>query len=62
MVEVLLRLADIQGTLFCILVLIQVAVNFFLPPSKAKRFNFLGRALNALCETKGGCSVRRGDD
>lgn len=48
--------------LFLILLLIQVGIVFFLPPHKAKKFNFLGRWLETLANTKSGFSLKNGSN
>lgn len=49
----------IQGTLLCVLVLVQAIVNFVLPPEKAEKYNYIGKALDYLVNTKKGLSFRK---
>lgn len=49
----------IQGTLLCVLILVQAIVNFVLPPEKAEKYNYIGKALDYLVNTKKGLSFRK---
>lgn len=49
----------IQGTLLCALVLVQAIVSFILPPEKAEKYNYIGKALDYLVNTKKGLSFRK---
>ena len=44
------------GLTITILLAVQAAVNYFLPPEKATKFNFIGKFLNVLSKTKSGIS------
>lgn len=48
----------IFGILVATLVLLQTVLNFWLPPEKAEKFNFIGKTLDFLAKTKGGMSLR----
>lgn len=49
----------IQGILISVLVIIQALVNFVLPPEKADKYNYIGKALDYLVNTKKGLSFRK---
>ena len=44
------------GLTITILLAVQAVVNYFLPPEKAAKFNFIGTLLDVLSRTKGGVS------
>lgn len=58
MLSILSYLDSIFGILVATLVLLQTVLNFWLPPEKAERFNFIGKTLDFLAKTKGGMSLR----
>lgn len=58
MLNALSYLDSIFGILVATLVLLQTVLNFWLPPEKAEKFNFIGKTLDFLAKTKGGMSLR----
>ena len=44
------------GLTITVLLAVQAVVNYFLPPEKAAKFNYIGTLLNVLSRTKGGFS------
>lgn len=58
MLDALAYLDSIFGILVATLVLLQTVLNFWLPPEKAEKFNFIGKTLDFLAKTKGGMSLR----
>lgn len=55
---ILAYLDSIFGILVATIVLLQTIINFWLPPDKAEKFNYLGKTLEFLAKTKGGMSLR----
>lgn len=51
-------LDSIFSILVATLVLLQTLINFWLPPEKAEKFNYIGKTLDFLAKTKGGWSLR----
>lgn len=51
-------LDSIFSILVATLVLLQTLINFWLPPEKAEKFNYIGKTLDFLAKTKGGMSLR----
>lgn len=49
----------IQGTILSLLVLVQAVISFVLPPEKAEKYNYIGKALDYLVNTKKGLSFRK---
>lgn len=49
----------IQGTILSLLVLLQALISFVLPPEKAEKYNYIGKALDYLVNTKKGLSFRK---
>lgn len=55
-----LRYLDVvQGTIISLLVLLQALISFVLPPEKAEKYNYIGKALDYLVNTKKGLSFRK---
>lgn len=50
-------LTEISNILISVLVLVQVVVNYFLPPEKAEKYNYIGKVLDFLAKTKKGVGV-----
>lgn len=59
MIEILGYLDHISEFLFLALLVLQAAVNFFLPPEQAKKWNFIGRGLEYLASTKKGFGLKK---
>lgn len=59
MIELLTYIDSIFSLLVAVLVLLQTIINFWLPPEKAEKFNYIGKTLDFLAKTKGGMSIRR---
>lgn len=58
MLSTLAYLDSIFSILVATLVLLQTVINFWLPPEKAEKFNYIGKTLDFLAKTKGGMSLR----
>lgn len=58
MLSILAYLDSIFSILVATLVLLQTVINFWLPPEKAEKFNYIGKTLDFLAKTKGGMSLR----
>lgn len=58
MLNMLAYLDSIFSILVATLVLFQTVINFWLPPEKAEKFNYIGKTLDFLAKTKGGMSLR----
>lgn len=58
MLNMLAYLDSIFSILVATLVLLQTVINFWLPPEKAEKFNYIGKTLDFLAKTKGGMSLR----
>lgn len=58
MEDLIYKVDDFIAMLIAVLLGLQALVNYFLSPEKAKRFNFIGKALELLSKTKAGLSAR----
>lgn len=58
MENMLAILSEVSNILITLLVLIQVVVNYLLPPEKAEKYNYIGKVLDFLAKTKQGIGVK----
>lgn len=62
MEDIVTKVLEFNDMLIGLFVGIQAVVLYFLPPEKAVKFNFLGKILDLLIQTKAGLSNKKADD
>lgn len=58
MEDLILKVNDFVAVAIVVLGAVQTVIVYVLPPEKAEKFNFIGKALEILVKTKGGLSAR----